>query len=71
MNPNSEPALPAISANTQVRCLGVTPKAVYDLAKAGSSSAALVGSFRSKIAFAGIAITFGDSPQQGQRICPG
>ena len=35
MNPNSEPALPAISANTLARCLGVTPKAVYDLAKAG------------------------------------
>lgn len=27
--------LPAVSANTLARCLGVTPKVVYDLAKAG------------------------------------
>jgi len=26
--------LPAVSANTLARCLGVTPKVVYDLAKA-------------------------------------
>ena len=34
--PNGEEApLPAVSANTLARCLGVTPKVVYDLAKAG------------------------------------
>jgi hypothetical protein len=27
--------LPAVSASTLARCLGVTPKVVYDLAKAG------------------------------------
>jgi hypothetical protein len=30
-----ETPLPAVSANTLARCLGVTPKVVYDLAKAG------------------------------------
>jgi hypothetical protein len=30
-----ETPLPAVSANTLARCLGVTPKEVYDLAKAG------------------------------------
>ena len=30
-----ERPLPAVSANTLARCLGVTPKVVYDLAKAG------------------------------------
>jgi hypothetical protein len=30
-----EPPLPAVSANTLARCLGVTPKVIYDLAKAG------------------------------------
>ncbi len=30
-----EEPLPAVSANTLARCLGVTPKVVYDLAKAG------------------------------------
>jgi hypothetical protein len=33
--PNDEMPLPAVSANTLARCLGVTPKVVYDLAKAG------------------------------------
>src|SRR5580704_4043842 len=33
--PNGETPLPAVSANTLARCLGVTPKVVYDLAKAG------------------------------------
>jgi hypothetical protein len=33
--PNGEMVLPAVSANTLARCLGVTPKVVYDLAKAG------------------------------------
>jgi hypothetical protein len=32
---NGEAPLPAVSANTLARCLGVTPKVVYDLAKAG------------------------------------
>jgi len=32
---NSEPPLPAVSGNTLARCFGVTPKVVYDLAKAG------------------------------------
>jgi hypothetical protein len=32
---NGEAPLPAVSANTLGRCLGVTPKVVYDLAKAG------------------------------------
>ena len=27
--------LPAVSANTLARCLGVPPKVIYDLAKAG------------------------------------
>ena len=31
----AETTLPAVSANTLARCLGVTPKVVYDLAKAG------------------------------------
>ena len=31
-----ERPLPAVSANTLARCLGVTPKVVYDLAKAGA-----------------------------------
>ena len=30
-----EVSLPAVSANTLARVLGVTPKVVYDLAKAG------------------------------------
>ena len=34
-SPNGEPPLPAVSANTLARCLGVTPKVIYDLAKAG------------------------------------
>ena len=34
-NSNDEPPLPAVSANTLARCLGVTPKVVYDLAKIG------------------------------------
>jgi len=34
-NSNGEAPLPAVSANTLARCLGVTPKIVYDLAKAG------------------------------------
>jgi hypothetical protein len=32
---NGDPPLPAVSANTLARWLGVTPKVVYDLAKAG------------------------------------
>jgi hypothetical protein len=32
---NGDPPLPAVSANTLARCLGVTPKVVYDLAKVG------------------------------------
>jgi hypothetical protein len=32
---NEETPLPAVSANTLARCLGVSPKAIYDLAKAG------------------------------------
>jgi hypothetical protein len=33
--PNGEEApLPAVSANTLARCIGVTPKVVYDLTKA-------------------------------------
>jgi hypothetical protein len=32
---NGEPPLPPVSANTLARCLGVTPKVVYDLAKEG------------------------------------
>jgi hypothetical protein len=32
---NDEAPLPTVSANTLARCLGVTPKVVYDLAKAG------------------------------------
>jgi hypothetical protein len=32
---NVEMPLPAVSANTLARCLGVSPKVVYDLAKAG------------------------------------
>jgi hypothetical protein len=34
-NSNGEAPLPAVSANTLARCLGVTPKVVYDLAKEG------------------------------------
>jgi len=34
-SPKGEPPLPAVSANTLARCLGVTPKVVYDLAKVG------------------------------------
>jgi hypothetical protein len=30
-----EVSLPAVSANTLARCLGVAPKVIYDLAKAG------------------------------------
>ena len=32
---NGETSLPPVSANTLARCLGVTPKVVYDLARAG------------------------------------
>jgi hypothetical protein len=32
---NEETPLAMVSANTLVRCLGVTPNVVYDLAKAG------------------------------------
>jgi hypothetical protein len=31
----AETPLPAVSANTLARCLGVSPKVVYDLTKAG------------------------------------
>jgi hypothetical protein len=34
-SPKGETPLPAVSANTLARCLGVTPKVVYDLTKAG------------------------------------
>ena len=30
---NGEAPLPAVSANTLARCLGVTPKIIYDLTK--------------------------------------
>jgi len=33
--PKGEAPLPAVSANTLARCLGVTPKVVYDLTKSG------------------------------------
>jgi hypothetical protein len=32
---NEETPLPAVSANTLARCLGVSPKVIYDLVKAG------------------------------------
>ena len=32
---NVEAPLPAVSANTLARCLGVTPKTIYDLMKEG------------------------------------
>ena len=32
---NVEAPLPAVSANTLARCLGVTPKIIYDLTKEG------------------------------------
>jgi hypothetical protein len=32
---DGESPLPAVSANTLARCLGVPPKVIYDLAKAG------------------------------------
>jgi len=32
---NGEPPLPAVSSNTLARCFGVSPKIIYDLAKAG------------------------------------
>ena len=50
-SPKGETPLPVVSANTLARCLGVTPKEVYDLAKAGSLSAARAGCTRSKIVY--------------------
>ena len=35
MNQDGDAALPAVDANTLARILGVPPKAVYDLCKAG------------------------------------
>jgi len=32
---SGEAPLPPVSANTLARCLGVSPKVIYDLAKAG------------------------------------
>ena len=32
---NDDPPLPAVSANTLARCIGVTPKIIYDLMKEG------------------------------------
>jgi len=32
---NGEVPLPAVSANTLARCLGATPKVIYDLTKEG------------------------------------
>jgi hypothetical protein len=32
---NGEASLPAVSANTLARCLGVSPKVIYDLTKEG------------------------------------
>ena len=32
---NGEAPIPAVSANTLARCLGVTPKIIYDLTKEG------------------------------------
>src|SRR5262245_64485144 len=32
---NAETPFPSVSANTLARCLGVPPKVIYDLAKAG------------------------------------
>ena len=34
-NSNEEGSLPAVSSNTLARCFGVSPKVIYDLAKAG------------------------------------
>ena len=34
-NQSVEAPLPAVSANTLARCLGVTPKIIYDLTKEG------------------------------------
>jgi hypothetical protein len=34
-HPHGEIPLPAVSAGTLARCLGVSPKVIYDLAKAG------------------------------------
>jgi len=34
-HPNGETLLPAVSSNTLARCFGVSPKVIYDLAKAG------------------------------------
>jgi hypothetical protein len=47
---NGDTPLPAVSANTLARCLGVTPKVIYDLAKAGviGRGSGRLATFRSK-----------------------
>ena len=45
---NGEAPLPAVSANTLARCLGVTPKIIYDLTKEGVVCADIASTFGDK-----------------------
>ena len=55
---NGEAPLPAVSANSLARCLGVSPKVIYDLAKAGVVERSPGRLTRLRIACAGTATTF-------------
>jgi hypothetical protein len=57
---NDEAPLPAVSANTLARCLGVTPKIIYDLTKEGVIERGSGRLSSLKIVCADIASTFGD-----------
>ncbi len=48
--------LPSIDANTLAQMIGVAPKEVYDLTKAGVIERGMVGSTRSRTACGGTAI---------------
>ena len=56
--PDRDPPLPAVSAQTLARWLGVSPKVVYDLTKVVSSSTAQAACTRLKIACGVTVITF-------------
>ena len=58
---SGEAPLPPVSANTLARCLGVSPKVIYDLAKAGVIERGMGASSPWKIACAAIANIFADN----------
>jgi hypothetical protein len=69
---NGEPQLPAVSANTLARCLGVTPKIIYDLTKEGVIERGSSRLFQLEDSGGDIASTFGDKlpDRPPDLVCP-